>query len=1035
MAAFLLNPTEFRMRFPNRHGWLIIILILFLWSFSLAQDHPAIRELEQGKPIERELASGELQAHQARELIKQGERALTKGDYPGALIAFGRARDIAERTRDDAELADALGKIGNVLRLQGNYAEALKHLQMSISLSEAAGDKKRLAPALNTAGIIYLAQGEMRLALEHYQRSLVLSEEVKDKVEVARSLNNLGVYHRTQSELTQALIYYRRALEINEELGNKSTTAMLLSNIGNAQMAQGDFTESFESFKRSLKLRHDLKDERGIANVLNLVGINYRALGYEEQSLEHFKKSLALQERLKNRYGVAFALEYIGISLLNWKTDKAGATEHFQKSFKLYESLNDKHGMARVLIWLGRVNYAQGDYAQALGSYQKGLDLYEEMGDKSGQIDVLISISNTYRAQADPQKALTQAERATALARQINVQRFVADARVAEGKAFQVLNRNDQAREAYAEAIEAVEFSRSRIAGNTTRASYFTTVREPYELYVEVLMRMHKERPSGGNDHLAFQMSERARARSLLEALSEARADIRQGVDPTLLKREQTLHQQLNSAGERQTRLLTGKHTEEQAAMAEKEIVALTAEFQEVQAQITRQSPRYAALTQPVPLSVRQIQTEILDADTMLLEYALGEERSYLWALTTTSISSYELPKRAEVETSVRLVVEMLSDGKRWTTNREINLEYMTAAVQLSTTLLPSDLMSQIKAKRLVIVSDGALQYLPFGALVRQKTYVQAPKFNKPGSVVNAMPLIAEFEIVTLPSASTLKVLRRETANRRPGSRSVAVLADPVFEDTDQRVQASTNRQHQEGVASVGLNTPGATLPEISNSRVLLERAFRVETTRTVGGTKRDTLRIARLPFTRFEAEGILAAAPANQSLKATDFRANRETATSPKLAQYRYVHFATHGILNSEHPELSGIVLSLVNEKGQPVDGFLRLHEIYNLNLPADLVVLSACQTGLGKEIRGEGLVGLTRGFMYAGAPRVVASLWKVDDAATAELMKRFYRGMLKENLRPAAALRAAKVEMWRQKRWQAPFYWAAFELQGEWK
>jgi CHAT domain-containing protein len=146
-------------------------------------------------------------------------------------------------------------------------------------------------------------------------------------------------------------------------------------------------------------------------------------------------------------------------------------------------------------------------------------------------------------------------------------------------------------------------------------------------------------------------------------------------------------------------------------------------------------------------------------------------------------------------------------------------------------------------------------------------------------------------------------------------------------------------------------------------------------------------------------------------------------------------VHFATHAILNSEHPELSGIVLSLVDERGQPTNGFLRLNEIYNLKLPADLVVLSACQTGLGKEIRGEGLIGLTRGFMYAGAPRVVASLWKVDDAATAELMKRFYRGMLRDDLRPAAALRAAKVEMWKQKRWNAPFFWAAFEFQGEWR
>ena len=157
---------------------------------------------------------------------------------------------------------------------------------------------------------------------------------------------------------------------------------------------------------------------------------------------------------------------------------------------------------------------------------------------------------------------------------------------------------------------------------------------------------------------------------------------------------------------------------------------------------------------------------------------------------------------------------------------------------------------------------------------------------------------------------------------------------------------------------------------------------------------------------------------------------------TSAEFGQYRIIHLATHGLLNSTHPELSGIVLSLVDQHGQPQDGFLRLHEIYNLKLPAELVVLSACQTALGKEVRGEGLVGLTRGFMYAGAPRVVASLWKVDDKATAELMKRFYQAMLGEQrMRPAAALRAAQVEMLKQKEWEDPYYWAAFVLQGEWK
>ena len=190
-----------------------------------------------------------------------------------------------------------------------------------------------------------------------------------------------------------------------------------------------------------------------------------------------------------------------------------------------------------------------------------------------------------------------------------------------------------------------------------------------------------------------------------------------------------------------------------------------------------------------------------------------------------------------------------------------------------------------------------------------------------------------------------------------------------------------------------------------------------------------------RLRSTRREADEIIALAGAGAGLKAVDFEASRATAMSERLGQYRIVHFATHGLLNSQHPELSGMVFSLVDERGQPQDGFLRAHEVYNLKLGADLVVLSGCQTALGKEAKGEGMLGLTRGFMYAGAPRVVASLWQVPDKATAELMRQFYKGMLAEGLRPAAALRAAQVAMWKERRWAAPYYWAAFVLQGEWR
>jgi len=189
------------------------------------------------------------------------------------------------------------------------------------------------------------------------------------------------------------------------------------------------------------------------------------------------------------------------------------------------------------------------------------------------------------------------------------------------------------------------------------------------------------------------------------------------------------------------------------------------------------------------------------------------------------------------------------------------------------------------------------------------------------------------------------------------------------------------------------------------------------------------------LPFTRAEAEAILGLAPRQSELMALDFDASVKTATSPAMSRYRILHFATHGVLDSQHPELSGIVLSLLDSKGEPTDGFLRLNQIYNMKLPVELVVLSGCKTGLGKEIKGEGLVGLTRGFMYAGAPRVVVSLWDVNDAGTAELMKLFYQAMLKQNARPAEALRAAQIAMMKRPGFSSPYYWAPFILQGEWR
>jgi CHAT domain-containing protein len=422
-------------------------------------------------------------------------------------------------------------------------------------------------------------------------------------------------------------------------------------------------------------------------------------------------------------------------------------------------------------------------------------------------------------------------------------------------------------------------------------------------------------------------------------------------------------------------------------------------------------------------LGLKEIQP-LLDPDTLLLEYALGEYRSYLWAVTRDSVATYELPNRAELENVARRVYESLSAG-----NATADGGYAEAADSLSRMLL-GPVAGRLGKKRLLVVSDGYLQYLPFAALPAPRAEVAVSRGSgggrapRPAPNNTATPLIADHEVVSLPSASLLAVLRRETSGRAPAPKMIAALADPVFDRADARVK-------QEAGQHVSEDESRANEPRDAKPSPALRLPPELErSARDAGG-----LSFERLRSSRDEAEEIVGLARGGETLKALDFEASRATALSDELGRYRIVHFATHGLLNSLHPELSGLVLSLVDEQGRPQDGFLRAHEVYNLKLGADLVVLSACQTALGKEVRGEGLVGITRGFMYAGAPRVVASLWRVPSKATAELMKRFYRGMLVEGLRPAAALRAAQVSLWRDKRWSEPYYWAAFVLQGEWR
>jgi CHAT domain-containing protein len=488
-------------------------------------------------------------------------------------------------------------------------------------------------------------------------------------------------------------------------------------------------------------------------------------------------------------------------------------------------------------------------------------------------------------------------------------------------------------------------------------------------------MRFHSEHSEKRFDVQALETSERARARGLLDLLREAHADIREGVEPALLDRERAVQARLNVKTEQLVKVLGAKHTEAEATTAEQQIRATTDEYQAVRADIRARSPRYSALAYPEPLDVTDIQKQILDADTVLLEYILGGDQSYLWVVTPDAVVSHVLPPRREIE---KLARRVYAD---WSTS--VPPANTDAPAALSRLLLSP---AELQSKRLLVVADGFLQYIPFAAL--------------PLPAAPHLPLAVQHEIVYLPSASILGILRRDRESRPAAPKLLGILADPVFDPNDPRVKFR-------GKPKLAPDSdPGLARPLFD-----------------------------RLRSTRREAEMLRSLVRSDNSNIALDFDANHSTVLNGEWMQYRILHIASHAFLNNTNPELSGIVLSTVDRSGRPQNGFLRMHELYNLKLGADLVVLSACQTALGQDIKGEGLVSLARGFMYAGATRVVASTWEVPEGATAELMRLFYKGMLRDRLSPAAALRAAQVNMSKSLSSNAPYYWAAFVLQGEYR
>ncbi|MBV8175250.1 MAG: tetratricopeptide repeat protein, partial [Verrucomicrobia bacterium] len=645
------------------------------------------------------------------------------GEKAKALEAFQKDLEIAKARKDIQQESATLNNLARLHQDFGDNKEGEEFYSQSLALVHQSGDRSQEAATLSNLGMLYHSFGEEQKALDTLNESLVEFRSIQDRHGAAVALNNLALVYSGTGETQKALEAQNSALTIFRDLDSKPEIAGGLANLGSTYQSVGLYDRAESYFSEALTIQKQVGDEDGEAATLNNLGVVMQYDGKPDEALTNLEQAMQLAEKLGNRVAQARLLASIAIALTD-TGDSSHAIEKLNQSLQISRETGDIDDEAVALHNLGSVYSQLGDFDQALKLYGQVLDLWHKIRNESAAAKALSLIAKAERAQ---------------------------------GKLEPALDRID-------EAIRINESLRGKLTSQDLRTSYLATVTNPYEIKIELLMQLNREHQDREYIAQALETSERARARSLLELLTESRADIRQGVDPELLAQERSIGSSL-SAKALELRKLDSSSSD--SAQLQREIEDCTAEYERVEAQIRIKSPGYAALTQPQPLTLKEIQQQVLDPDTLLLEYSLGEEHSYLWAVTQNSLSFYELPPRSLIEADAQEYFDLVANDIQ---NRQ---ELDEKAARLSETLL-GPVASEMKTKRLVIVSDGQLENVPFAALPMPS---------------GSRPLIADHEILNEPSASAVAILRRETTGRKIAPKLVAVLADPVFDSNDVRFQ------------------------------------------------------------------------------------------------------------------------------------------------------------------------------------------------------------------------------------------------------
>jgi len=941
----------------------------------------------------------------ARAMLKSADVQFLLSKYPKAAERYQKSATSAATAGDRVTQARALTQLGRVYSTRGDNISAEKYITQALDLLDRRSDgstgivRNATGAALSALGEVTYAKSNLPKATKQFQRALELLDGDRNR---QANVHMFLAYTAGAGQPENARSEILQASKLYEATNNIDGQALAQVGLGLYDSSSGKNDQAIEKHRQAIDTFRSIGDRQSQAMVLNAVGQVYESLFQFDIALESYEQALQLLQEIDALDMATMALLKVG-TIHRRRKEFDAALEYFERCRTLSHTAGKVRTEAAALNEMAGLYADREKFAEAAQNYQQALNLYEGSRDFRGQAIALNSYGDFLLSSGKTKEALQIYQRAFSLSEQVQDKAIITTSIYNLANAYRVLGDYPTALSFINRSIKMISDVRNDVGSLESRAALVSGEWKHYELCVEILMQLDRQHPQEGHAINAFLLNDKSRARLVLDLLNKVQTDQHEGPIAELLNEKRKLEVNLTSLANYKMDLLLNKKDSTELAEVNEHIVQLRSQYQEVQAKLSQQLPPPPPLERFTPSNLDQVQSQLRDSNTLLLDYHLGDERSYLWAVSENSFHSYELrPRKVIAEAATKFYNLLVARQEAHDeSSKSTQLDVATAdclfeeqGVVLSKMLLDS-VAQELGNRNLLILVEGELQRVPFEAL------------PVPGK--GATQLIDTNEISLNTSFSTLMAIRAENKRVAAPDKIAAVIADPVFSKSDDRVQSETPSGAIASAAPVQNSTDSAGQ-----------------------GVLRDKVPM-RLLHAGEEADAISAVAPRGTTMVARGFDATYETATSASVGQYQIVHFATHGFFDNDHPELSSIVLTRVDRNGSEKNGLMPLHDIYNLNLSAELTVLSACQTALGKDVRGEGLVGLTHSFISAGSKSVVASLWKVDDRATAALMAEMYKALLQDHMTTGEALRTAKLKMKQDKRWSAPYYWAGFVLQGE--